>query len=165
MFLIGISVLMICCTIGCKDKKPEVEVVPEKAVEKDTVPVVEEIPVDTIPDSDRDSLISATPMPKAADELFDDFLFNFTANKKLQYERVKFPLPVKDGDSEDSIEMKDWKIEKFFMEQEFYTLIFMPTTFFWSAATLRKSFISAAISPFLLRYFTRRVSSSSIVPA
>ncbi len=86
--------------------------------------MVEEIPVDTIPDSDRDSLISATPMPKAADELFDDFLFNFTANKKLQYERVKFPLPVKDGDSEDSIEMKDWKIEKFFMEQEFYTLIF-----------------------------------------
>ncbi|MBR5085061.1 MAG: DUF4348 domain-containing protein [Prevotella sp.] len=124
MFLIGISVLMICCTIGCKDKKPETEVVPEKTVTKDTVPVVEDIPVDTIPDSDRDSLISATPMPKAADELFDDFLFNFTANKKLQYERVKFPLPIKDGDSEDSIEKKDWKIEKFFMEQEFYTLIF-----------------------------------------
>ena len=110
--------------IGCKDKKPEVEVVPEKTVPEDTVSVVEDIPVDTIPDSDRDSLISATPMPKAADELFDDFLFNFTANKKLQYERVKFPLPVKDGDSEDSIVMKDWKIEKFFMEQEFYTLIF-----------------------------------------
>lgn len=124
MFFIGLSVLMICSTIGCKDKKPEAESTSEKTVSKDTIPATDDTPIDTIPDSDRDSLISATPMPKAADELFDDFLFNFTANKKLQYERVKFPLPVKDGDSESTIEMKDWKIEKFFMEQEFYTLIF-----------------------------------------
>lgn len=70
-----------------------------------------------------DSLISATPMPKTADELFDDFLFNFTANKKLQYERVKFPLPVLDGDSESQINRQDWQMERFFMKQEFYTLI------------------------------------------
>jgi hypothetical protein len=80
--------------------------------------------VDTIPEDAMDSLISATPMPKTADELFDDFLFNFTANKKLQYERVKFPLPVWDGDSESEIQQKDWKMERFFSKQEFYTLIF-----------------------------------------
>lgn len=33
-------------------------------------------------------------MPKAADELFDDFLFNFAASRKLQRQRVHFPLPV-----------------------------------------------------------------------
>ena len=31
-----------------------------------------------------EQIISETPMPKAADELFDDFFFNFAANGKLQ---------------------------------------------------------------------------------
>ena len=35
----------------------------------------------------------------------------------------------------------------------------------WSAATLRKSFISAEISPFLLRYLMRKASSSSAFAA
>jgi len=112
-----------CCTMGCKDKKPETDALTQDTVPVDTVPK-DTLPIDTIPDSPRDSLIAATPMPKSADELFDDFLFNFTANKKLQYERIKFPLKVLEGEKESFIEMKDWKIEKFFMNQEFYTLIF-----------------------------------------
>ena len=109
-------------TIGCKDKKPEIE----KPDEVDTVApadTVDSIVVDTIPANDMDSLISATPMPESADELFDDFLFNFTANKKLQYERVKFPLKVIDGDSETALQMRDWQHERYFRDQEFYTLI------------------------------------------
>ena len=109
--------------MGCKDKKPETDALTQDTVPVDTVPK-DTLPIDTIPDSPRDSLIAATPMPKSADELFDDFLFNFTANKKLQYERIKFPLKVLEGEKESFIEMKDWKIEKFFMNQEFYTLIF-----------------------------------------
>ena len=120
LLLIGISVLMICVTIGCKDKKPEVVPVDSVAVVDS---IVEEVVEDTVPEDALDSLISSTPMPKAADELFDDFLFNFTANKKLQYERVKFPLKVIEGDQESFTEKKDWKIEKFFMKQEFFTLI------------------------------------------
>ena len=119
---------MACCfaavAIGCKDNKPEtqettVEVV-DTIVKADTI---ETVIVDTIPDNARDSLISAAPVPVTADELFDDFLFLFTANKKLQYERVEFPLPVHDGDNETFIEKKDWRMEKFFSQQEFYTLI------------------------------------------
>ena len=34
-----------------------------------------------------EQLIEETPMPKAADELFDDFVFNFAANRKLQKSR------------------------------------------------------------------------------
>ena len=41
-----------------------------------------------------ETLLSEQPMPKAADELFDDFFFNFSANKKLQRKRISFPLPV-----------------------------------------------------------------------
>ena len=45
---------------------------------------------------------------------FDDFLFNFTANKKLQYERIKFPLRVVEGDNVTAIDRKEWQMEKFF---------------------------------------------------
>ena len=114
---------MLGTTVGCKDKKPETTQVDSLATE---VPVdtVDTMVVDTVPEDAMDSLISATPMPVAADELFDDFLFNFSANKKLQYERVTFPLKVVDGDSESVIERKDWRQEHFFMKQEMYTLIF-----------------------------------------
>src|SRR5574344_506961 len=71
-----------------------------------------------------EKVISETPMPKAADELFDDFFFNFAANKKLQFKRIVFPLTVNNG--KDSIMMKkeDWKMNHFFMRQNFYTVIF-----------------------------------------
>ncbi len=116
--------LMLGMTIGCKDKKPEVVT---DSLSNDTVvkaDTVDTVTIDTIPEDAMDSLISATPMPVTADELFDDFLFNFTANKKLQYERVMFPLQVTDGDSVTTIERNDWNHERYFMKQEFYTLIF-----------------------------------------
>ena len=92
-----LACMMLFMTVGCKDKKPEAE---DKTLAADTVAKVDTVVVvmeDTIPEDAMDSLISAAPMPKTADELFDDFLFNFTA--------------------------KDWKMERFYSKQEFYTLI------------------------------------------
>ena len=63
-------------------------------------------------------------MPKAADELFDDFVFNFTASKKLQLERVQFPLPMVNGDKKTLLSKNQWKTEQFFMRQGYYTLLF-----------------------------------------
>lgn len=81
--------------------------------------------LDTAKTDTAEDIIAATPMPKAADELFDDFIFNFAANKKLQRKRVVFPLPVyKDGKPDHKIALKDWKMEHFFMRQDYYTLIF-----------------------------------------
>ena len=61
----------------------------------------EEVPADSaLNDSLRnDSLMAEDyPMPKAADELFDDFVYNFVVNHKLEMERIRFPLPSqKDG--------------------------------------------------------------------
>ena len=71
-----------------------------------------------------DQIIEETPMPKAADELFDDFIFNFAANRKLQMKRIKFPLPIIIHGDTSYITAKKWKMEHFFMHQEFYTLIF-----------------------------------------
>ena len=91
----------------------------------------EEVPADSVADStdttDVDTLemlVTATPMPRAADAMFDDFLFNFLANKKLQKERVVFPLRVTEGNTIAKIEEKDWKMEHLFMRQGYYTLIF-----------------------------------------
>ena len=102
-------------TTGCTDKKP---VAVDTAV-VDSIVVVDTASVDTI-----DQLISEQPMPKAADELFDDFIFNFAANRKLQLGRIKFPLKVVDGDDVTFVKKAQWHMEHFFMDQGYYTLIF-----------------------------------------
>lgn len=63
-------------------------------------------------------------MPKAADELFDDFIFNFAGNPKLQIERVAFPLPAVENGKEKRLTRAQWKMESFFMRQGYYTLLF-----------------------------------------
>jgi len=65
-----------------------------------------------------------TPMPKAADELFDDFIFNFAANRKLQSSRIKFPLKIQRGEEVSYTKKGQWQMEYFFMKQDSYTLLF-----------------------------------------
>lgn len=80
--------------------------------------------VDSAAEDSTDMMLSEAPMPKAADELFDDFIFNFASNKKLQKKRIVFPLIVKTGNKVNYITEQQWKMENFFMRQDFYTLIF-----------------------------------------
>lgn len=84
------------------------------------------MPADTAPADTMEQIIAATPMPKAADELFDDFVFNFAANRRLQLARIKFPLPVygPDGGKPQAMQRREWQMEHFFMHQDYYTLIF-----------------------------------------
>lgn len=65
-----------------------------------------------------------TPVPKAADELFDDFFFNFAVNKKLQMERIVFPLKSVNGPKTTEISKNEWKMDYFFTRQGYYTLLF-----------------------------------------
>lgn len=111
----AIVACMICfSSAGCSDKKPAV-VADSDSVHADSI----EAMADTL-----DQIIAETPMPKAADELFDDFFFNFAANRKLQMKRIVFPLPVVNGNDTTFVPKKRWKMEHFFMHQDFYTLIF-----------------------------------------
>lgn len=115
-----VSVFVICAfcvstmmwTTGCTDKKPAADTL-----------VVDSVPDTTAVDT-MDQLISEQQMPKAADELFDDFIFNFAANRKLQMKRIVFPLKVVDGRKVSYIQKSKWKMEHFFMNQGYYTLIF-----------------------------------------
>lgn len=113
-----LAVLIVVCftSVGCSDKKP--------AQVHDSTSV-DSVVADTQTVDSTEKLIEETPMPKAADELFDDFVFNFAANRKLQMKRVHFPLPVYHNDKlVKSIGKRAWKMEHFFMHQDYYTLIF-----------------------------------------
>ena len=101
-------------TTSCKDKKSVADSIR-----------IDSLQVDTTTRDTLESIIEEQPMPKAADELFDDFVFNFAANRKLQLTRIKFPLDVYQNDKVvKRIEKKDWRMEHFFMKQGYYTLIF-----------------------------------------
>ena len=90
----------------------------------DSLPTDSDSIKDTAVVDTMEQITAETPMPKAADELFDDFFFNFAANKKLQIERTQFPLPVERAGKTDTIGKKQWKTDRFFMRQGYYTLIF-----------------------------------------
>ncbi len=115
-YMVALSVVAGVCTTGCTDKK--------SAASQDSI-VVDSVAADTTSADSADALIAESPMPKAADELFDDFVFNFAANRKLQFKRIQFPLPVYRGDKlVKQIEKGQWRMERFFMRQDYYTLIF-----------------------------------------
>jgi len=63
-------------------------------------------------------------LPKAADELFDDFVYYFASNEDLQRRRIAFPLEEKNGKETKIVEEQQWKMEPFFMTSGEYTLIF-----------------------------------------
>lgn len=113
LFVVIASVLMVLCTTaGCTGKN-------NSGADTAGIDSTDTTAADTL-----EQLITEQPMPKAADELFDDFIFNFAANRKLQFKRIKFPLRVVNGKSEKIVEKSQWKMEHFFMNQGYYTLIF-----------------------------------------
>lgn len=109
-----LSVIAMFFGTGCTDKKE---------AKTDSVAVVTDT-IDTTAVDSIEEIIAETPMPKAADELFDDFFFNFASNKQLQRNRIVFPLTVKNGEESHQVQRQEWKMEKFFRTQGYFTLIF-----------------------------------------
>ena len=91
----------------------------EESVTDSVADTLDSVPLDTL-----EQLLLEIPTPKAMDELFDDFLFNFAANKKVQKARIIFPLTVHKGDKDEQIDKNKWEMERFFMHQDYYTLWF-----------------------------------------
>ena len=113
-------VFFICClimTTGCMDRSSRVT----DSLDADTVEVIQS---DSIPLDSLSKMISQAPMPKAADELFEDFFFNYAANVEVQRARTIFPMVYEDNGLEVLIESKqDWKRESFFMADGYYTIL------------------------------------------
>lgn len=111
IFVVFILVTMMFWTAGCTNKA-------QSGADSLSADSVDTAKVDSL-----DALLESQPMPKAADELFDDFIFNFAGNNKLQQARIKFPLlNINNGDTS-YIKKENWQIEHFFMRQGYYTLI------------------------------------------
>ena len=80
--------------------------------------------VDSLAADSLDGDFSNVVVPKAADELFDDFIFNFAGNSKLQRERIVFPLKVITHGRQTMMKRQQWQMDYFFMRQGYYTLLF-----------------------------------------
>lgn len=111
-FMVAWMTLCVSFT-GCTERRGGYQVPLDDAVESDSLSAEGE-------DAGEDASI-----PSAADELFDDFFFNFAANKGLQRKRIQYPLPIYKGDVVTSrVNKGAWTIERFFMPEGYYTLIF-----------------------------------------
>lgn len=111
--IVWMSIILVCFTsVGCFDKKGG-----------DDSQEVDSLNVDSL--SANNEAQEDAFMPKGADELFDDFFFNFAANKQLQRTRVQSPLPwYQNNVLKKKTTKNNWSMEHFFMEDGYYTLIF-----------------------------------------
>ena len=115
-FLLAVFLLIFVSCGGSKKGTATEEEVVDSVVARDTMSAVDSL----LAELELDNL----PMPKAADELFDDFVFNFAANRKLQMERILFPLRMVTNGKVESVGRQKWKMEHFFMHQGYYTELF-----------------------------------------
>lgn len=76
------------------------------------------------PDSLQQPVEDESPKPIEADELFDDFIFNYASDDALQRQRTIFPLPYYKDDTPVKIEKKYWEHDYLFSQQSYYTLLF-----------------------------------------
>ena len=114
--LVALLCMMVMLT-GCKNDKVAVVMV---STEPDSVAT----PVENQVEPAEEELMEQDPMPLSAEKLFDDFFFNFASNKRLQMERIVFPLKVNSGYKVEEVQKEDWQMERFFMNDDVYTLIF-----------------------------------------
>ncbi len=111
------AVLVAVCLLAACGRKAEVPA---------EVPVV---PADTL---STDSLVAETDSlemveeepPRAADELFDDFIYAFMRSRKFQKSRVRFPLPETGGLRDTVIARADWEYDPLYLNDDVYTMIF-----------------------------------------
>lgn len=113
-FLLAVFLLIFISCGGSKTGTVTAEEVADSSAVRDTMTAVDSLL------AELDNL----PMPKAADELFDDFVFNFAANRKLQMERILFPLRMVTDDKVETVDRAHWQMERFFMHQDYYTELF-----------------------------------------
>jgi hypothetical protein len=100
-----LAAILICAT-SCTEKKKA----HEAYVEEEEEPLPERYENDDL--------------PKAADELFDDFVYYFASNERLQRRRISFPLTMHNGKDTAHIEESQWLMDSLFMKPGLYTIIF-----------------------------------------
>jgi len=110
---------------ACQERKASTNAMDEADNQQPGFVTNDSLAPDSLSPDSQEQLIESTEMQHTADELFDDFVFNFAANRRLQMQRIHFPLPeVLSGGNTVGIQRELWHMEHFFMRQDYYTLIF-----------------------------------------
>lgn len=99
LFFAIISFAVIIANFSCEGNRTEAN---QEWIDSDSIATA-------LQDS-LEALLDST-MPRGADELFNDFFFNFAGNKRLQAQRM-------------TNDQTHWSYNPFFMEQGYYTPIF-----------------------------------------
>ena len=110
-------------TVGCTNKSSKLtkpfEVV--TVALSDTLNDEWEDPEDSL---SMEESLEEEPLPTTIDELFDDFLFAFDQNHRLQQQRIRFPLPVIEADGETrQILQSKWSPHSLFQDPDFCTVL------------------------------------------
>lgn len=98
--------------MACKESKAP-------AVEEKEVVVQEKVEPDTL-----DRAEAEEALPARADELFDDFIFSFSADSLVQRARTFYPLPYSVDGEKSTIKKKEWRHDPLFAERDFYTVLY-----------------------------------------
>lgn len=111
-----LSIVLVLCMIGtsCTDRKSPADA---ESAEEDSL-AADTLLADTVPD-----LVEEVPESKAVDELFDDFFFNFAGNRRMQMNRIVFPLPVHKEGGTAMLARRQWQYSHFFMGEGFYSVL------------------------------------------
>ena len=111
---------MLVCLSACGNKKMKMD--PFEVL----TAMVDSVREDSVTDvaDTLSSLVHKGPQRVEADELFDDFIFNYALDTLFQQQRTVFPLPYYKVDIPLKIEKKDWEHDPLFARQTCYTLLF-----------------------------------------
>ena len=111
---VGMLLMLYAGGVGCSDKKTP-------TAEEDAA--ADSLTTDSLVTDSIEDIVEDAPLPKAVDELFDDFFFNFAGNRHMQMSRIQFPLPIHEDGATTMLDRKQWKYSHFFMAEGFYTLL------------------------------------------
>ena len=102
--------------VSCGNKKPKMdpfttitEMVDSASHKADTLQQVE---------------VQEEPQPLEADELFDDFIFNYASDEALQRAKDGISFALLQPGHSSKIEERFWKHDYLFTKQNYYTLLF-----------------------------------------
>lgn len=112
---IVIAVASACALSACTGGKDSSALSDEEEVEGDSV---EAFVGDTL------HLFEEEEPPKAVDELFDDFFFDFADNQHFQKQRIHFPLVCKEGGEQTKLSRQDWESFNRFKGHELFAVIY-----------------------------------------
>lgn len=73
---------------------------------------------------DSDASDSMTNPPRAADGLFDDFIYSFMRNPRFQRKRIDFPLKQMVDGRECYTKQSEWKHDGLYVKRNIYTILF-----------------------------------------